>query len=664
VGAGYLGRRADRHGITATGEGAAGRHSSGGRLAALAAVAALVALLVPPVGAEASSPQRISSWSPAPGIVHETYRWNLSRGPVVINVVRYDRTDDRVEMTPELARGRVPGLETTTTAMRRLGAEAVAGVNAHFFFCNPGPCGDPQGLLVRNSDFISEPEAKSWARGWLGGFVTYDDGGYALGRPQFRGVLTQPDGVEVPIAGVNRHPVRPTSTNSQLTEVTLLDRAMGGSTGTPRGTTELVVREFRADWQVDGTWVVTGVSTAGNATIPSDGAVLAASGSLGARLANVRVGDRIGIRLDSTRTWRTAQHGVSAGPLLILDGRLLPESDWNTEGFGDGHNRSAHPRTAVGFRGDGQNLLVTADGRQPGYSVGLTTAETRHLMQFLGARDALMLDGGGSTTMSIEGALTNRPSDPGGARSVASHLVVWSRDALPPPETAHACPDGRVPDSPFADTSGNAHEDSIDCVHWWGVASGRSEDTYAPGLPVSRAQMATFIANAIEEAGGDLPEDGEGFRDVAGTNPHAAAIRRLAAAGVVSGYPDGSYRPNDTVTRAQMTTFLVRAYERVSGGTLRSSERYFRDTDGNVHRTNIMAAAEAGFTAGTRPRTFSPQAGVTRAQMASFIARTLNRKVVHTDAVPPDEREAETTSAGDGEPGGDGAEPGGPGGEG
>ena len=56
-------------------------------------------------------------------------------------------------------------------------------------------------------------------------------------------------------------------------------------------------------------------------------------------------------------------------------------------------------------------LLVTVDGRAPGWSAGMTLPEAARLMRSLGARDALNLDGGGSSTMTVAGEVVNRPSD-------------------------------------------------------------------------------------------------------------------------------------------------------------------------------------------------------------------------------------------------------------
>ena len=92
-----------------------------------------------------------------------------------------------------------------------------------------------------------------------------------------------------------------------------------------------------------------------------------------------------------------------------------------------------HPRTMVGLAAQGRRvLLVTVDGRQAGYSAGMTLKESARLMLDLGATEALNLDGGGSTTMVVQRnepagprlVIANRPSDPAGERPVGNALAV------------------------------------------------------------------------------------------------------------------------------------------------------------------------------------------------------------------------------------------------
>jgi exopolysaccharide biosynthesis protein len=83
-----------------------------------------------------------------------------------------------------------------------------------------------------------------------------------------------------------------------------------------------------------------------------------------------------------------------------------------------------HPRTAIASLPDGRVLLLTADGRRPPERVGLALDDLAKLLIELGAREAINLDGGGSTAMVIRGELMNFPTDPTGERPVSDAIVV------------------------------------------------------------------------------------------------------------------------------------------------------------------------------------------------------------------------------------------------
>ncbi|MBR5018569.1 MAG: phosphodiester glycosidase family protein [Bacteroidales bacterium] len=116
-----------------------------------------------------------------------------------------------------------------------------------------------------------------------------------------------------------------------------------------------------------------------------------------------------------------AEDVVTTGPVLLVGGVPEPVA-------GDKFNTNRHPRTAVGRRADGTVLLVTADGRNK-QAAGLSMAELQQVMAALGCTDAINLDGGGSTTMVVRGAIVNHPSDnqqfdPAGERPVANAIIV------------------------------------------------------------------------------------------------------------------------------------------------------------------------------------------------------------------------------------------------
>jgi hypothetical protein len=203
-----------------------------------------------------------------------------------------------------------------------------------------------------------------------------------------------------------------------------------------------------------------------------------------------------------------------------------------------------------------------------------------------------------------------------------------------PRPTEQACPPQRVPDAGFPDVPANAaHADNIDCVVWWEVANGTGNG-YGPALSVNRAQMASFLARLVLRTGGELPNDPpDRFADDNGS-VHELRINQLAAIGVVSGR-DGAYLPLEPVTRAQMATFLTRTYEARSAQQLPPAADYFADDAGNVHEPRINQAAAAGFTGGAGNGGYNPAVPVRRDQMATFLARVLDRLVDEDFANPP-----------------------------
>ena len=120
--------------------------------------------------------------------------------------------------------------------------------------------------------------------------------------------------------------------------------------------------------------------------------------------------------------WSSAEDIVGGGPRLVTDGRvdITDEREKVVAGF----RNETHPRTAIGSLADGRALLLVADGRHPPERVGLGLDDLARLLIELGVRDAINLDGGGSTTMVVNGSIVNVPSDASGERPVSDAIVV------------------------------------------------------------------------------------------------------------------------------------------------------------------------------------------------------------------------------------------------
>ena len=163
----------------------------------------------------------------------------------------------------------------------------------------------------------------------------------------------------------------------------------------------------------------------------------------------------------------------------------------------------------------------------------------------------------------------------------------------------------------FVDADGNKHETAIEWILAEGITYGCAAERFCPNGLVTRGQMASFLARAL-----DLPDaTRDYFSDDNGTT-HEASINRVRAAGITAGCGGTRYCPDGVVTRAQMASFLVRALDLPA-----SPKDYFTDDEGNKHEARINAIARAGLTVGCTASTFCPNGSVTRGQMATFLYR-------------------------------------------
>ena len=195
-----------------------------------------------------------------------------------------------------------------------------------------------------------------------------------------------------------------------------------------------------------------------------------------------------------------------------------------------------------------------------------------------------------------------------------------------------ACPSD-VPDSGFTDVPAtNVHRAAIDCAFWRGIALGVDAQHFAPDRILTRGQMASFIVQCLEMAGLHVPDGPDAFTDD-NSDVHEQNINRLAGVGIVQGRAPGTYDPTSTVSRDQMASFLMRAYEWATESTLPPASPRFVDVPAeNVHAGRINQAAELGVVLGVTSDHYAPQLPVRRDQTASFITRVLDRTLASVNA--------------------------------
>jgi hypothetical protein len=167
----------------------------------------------------------------------------------------------------------------------------------------------------------------------------------------------------------------------------------------------------------------------------------------------------------------------------------------------------------------------------------------------------------------------------------------------------------RFPD--VAETS--THRPNVLALDSAGIITGFADNTFRPANTLTRAQLATVIARSLGL--GSVQPDGR-FSDVTIATGHAGHIHAVAAAGIVTGYPDGTFRPEEPIKRDQMATFLARALE------LAPRPATFTDVSAtSPHYGNVGALQWEGIASGDRSGRYGPGDHLRRDQAASLVAR-------------------------------------------
>jgi hypothetical protein len=373
-------------------------------------VASLLALVLPPTAGAAG--QVVLT----PGVTYEKQVQFTPHGPVAIHIITAPKPGGLYALRPVLSNGSILGRETVTSMQRRVSSIAtVAGVNGDLFTWNEGL---PSGMLMQSGVLKTPPHSKRSSVG-----VT-DDGRIVVERVAMLGQWWG-SSQRRPLTGLNQ---RPGSDGASL-----FTPAWGSATPAATGTVEVTLQPFPpAAPFMDLTGVVTRAKPGGSTPIPPDGAVLVGRGSSAGRLAaDAPVGQSVTARLILRPQWGGVTDAIGGGPLIVKDGvpvfRALEE-------FSSNQLSLRHPRTGVGQRTDGTLVFVAVDGRQPGYSTGMTNFELAQTLVRLGVAQGSALDAGGSTTMAFDGKLLNRPSDRP-ERAVSDSLMVFYYGVHAPPPT-------------------------------------------------------------------------------------------------------------------------------------------------------------------------------------------------------------------------------------
>ena len=364
----------------------------------------------------------------APGV---TYRhWTDSAGPYVLYLVSVDLRRADIDLRHARAHDALRGREKPSEMVKRAtagGTTVLAAINADFVNLGTGE--------NENTQVI----AGEWWKGLKvtdSPYDTYDNAHIQFGldaahRPFMDRYLLDAkaiaQGTVTPITTLNFNP-------SGNPEGTAFYTSRFGA-NTPRDITRQTAEAAMINVGRRGDtllYVRRGlVYRASGSPIPLNGAVLAAYGP-GLRLREVQtmnLGDTIRIVLTTRpRTGLSAPTVLVGGwPRILRDGQDVAVDAPIVEGTISRNAETRHPRSAIGFSRDSSTLfLVVVDGRTQ-KSVGMTLTELAALMRRVGAWQAMNFDGGGSSTMIVDGSVVNTPSDSTGERAVGNALLVVRR---------------------------------------------------------------------------------------------------------------------------------------------------------------------------------------------------------------------------------------------
>jgi hypothetical protein len=345
----------------------------------------------------------------ASGVEESFMMIDSSAGKQEAFVMNVDTQNEYIHIEAGIPNGNEFGMQTVrdqASFISEPGHVVVGGVNGDFYNLANGI---PTGSVIRNGHILKTSTTET--------FGVKENGTAIIGNPSptFHVSLS---GKKVTLDNVNG-----TRSVNQLVAYTS-DKQQ---TNTASDGTEVVLTKLSGDIRKAGEMTATVESVhpnSGNTTIPEGKLVLSASGTNALLLNELKTGQAVTFTTSVSSGWENVTQALGGRITLVKNGQksFITETAFTT---------TRAPRTAVGIKADGSIFFTVIDGRQPGYSEGITIYELQDLMMDLGAVDALNLDGGGSSTFVTRTNgrsgldLVNQPSD-GYERSVANSFFIVS----------------------------------------------------------------------------------------------------------------------------------------------------------------------------------------------------------------------------------------------
>jgi exopolysaccharide biosynthesis protein len=352
------------------------------------------------------------------GVEYAELERMIAEKPVRMNLLRLDLRKVRLDV--EHAMDAAIGLEKTSSIATRHGA--FAAINAGFFRLDTSIfAGDAVGILQINGKLLSESYSNRIA---LGINNKSNKTNVVFGRLNTRvWVSFGNNNGTFEMDGINRE--------SKPDEAILYTPEFKQTPPTISPVTEVLLSDCRS---VCWKWEI--IESSGGTTIPKNGFVFSLSGAkrnlinpekkktLLSNSKLVIVNNLLESPNQKRNNFKKTQDIIGGVPQLIRDGKI--DITWQEEKSSKAFVETRHPRTAVAKLKDGKFLMITVDGRSE-QSAGIGLEDLARLFLELGATDAMNLDGGGSTTMFVDGKVVNKPSDKEGERRVSDAILVFPR---------------------------------------------------------------------------------------------------------------------------------------------------------------------------------------------------------------------------------------------
>ncbi|MGP0583521.1 S-layer homology domain-containing protein [Paenibacillus timonensis] len=178
----------------------------------------------------------------------------------------------------------------------------------------------------------------------------------------------------------------------------------------------------------------------------------------------------------------------------------------------------------------------------------------------------------------------------------------------------------------FMDMNAHWAADEVAMLASKTVIQGSSDSHFGPNDPITRAQFTTMLVRALGLSG---QGNGASFKDVSSGAWYADVVSAAVEHGLIEGFDGGEFRPNEQITREQMSVLLVRALKlagaEVAPGTPNSMLAGFKDRSqiGAWAVEAIATVVDSGLMKGRGSDLFAPEASSTRAEAATVLARML-----------------------------------------